>query len=222
MNTNPPATTELGPAAPPAKATSGLAFASLIFSVLGMGLIGIICGHVSLSRIKRAQGQLGGRNLAVAGLILGYVTVIGIIAVALALATGVTVFKSQADMSRTTQAMEQLETSLNRYYAEYGKHPFDGTSDVKLASNGSLMDLLRGKPGMKNNPREIAFFFGGSGLIDSQGNLVDAWGRPYEILLDTDSSGQIDLGGEKINRPIAVRSSGPDQLFGTEDDIRTW
>lgn len=222
MNTNPPVTTDLGPAAPPAKSTSGLALASLIFSVVGLGLIGIICGHVSLSRIKRAQGQLGGKNLAAAGLILGYVTVIGIIAIAVALATGVTVFKSQAAVSRTNQAMEQLETSLNRYYAEYGKHPFDGNSDVKLASNGSLMDLLRGKSGMKNNPREIAFFFGGSGLIDGEGNLVDAWGRPYEILLDTDSSGQIDLGAERINRPIAVRSSGPDQLFGTDDDIRTW
>lgn len=40
------------------------------------GVGGVVCGHLALSRIKAAPG-LQGHGLAVAGLVIGYFTIIG-------------------------------------------------------------------------------------------------------------------------------------------------
>jgi Domain of unknown function (DUF4190)/GYF domain 2 len=64
-----------------------LAVLSLIFSVLGLfgfccgffmtaAIAGIVCGHIALSRIK-ANPELEGRGLAMAGVVIGYVAVAG-------------------------------------------------------------------------------------------------------------------------------------------------
>lgn len=68
--------------------TSGLAIASLvcgILSVLGswcygggfvVGVPAVVCGHMALSRIKMSNDQLGGRGLAIAGLVTGYIGIL--------------------------------------------------------------------------------------------------------------------------------------------------
>lgn len=65
-----------GPMAP---STSGWAIASLILSIasyLGLPLVGailgVIFGHMALNEIKRSEGQIQGRGLAIGGLVLGY------------------------------------------------------------------------------------------------------------------------------------------------------
>ena len=54
--------------------TSGLAIASLVFSLIGpIGCIpAIVCGHIALRKIRKEAG-VQGRGLALAGLIIGYV-----------------------------------------------------------------------------------------------------------------------------------------------------
>jgi Domain of unknown function (DUF4190) len=61
-----------GPGFPPVQAnrTNPLAIASLISSFF-ISLVGIILGHIALSQIKRT-GE-GGRGLAIAGLVIGYI-----------------------------------------------------------------------------------------------------------------------------------------------------
>ena len=71
------------PAAP--EGTCGLAIVSLVLGILALvclgplaGLPGVICGHMALGRIK-LSGQ-GGRGMAIAGLVMGYIgIVVGII-----------------------------------------------------------------------------------------------------------------------------------------------
>jgi peptidyl-prolyl cis-trans isomerase B (cyclophilin B) len=64
--------------APQSNKTNGLAIASLITSFF-ISIVGIILGHVALSQIKRTGEN--GRGLAIAGLVIGYVSLaIGIIA----------------------------------------------------------------------------------------------------------------------------------------------
>jgi hypothetical protein len=60
--------------------TSNMALASLILGILGWlmlpivgSILAIVFGHAALGEIDRADGQIGGRGLAQAGLILGYV-----------------------------------------------------------------------------------------------------------------------------------------------------
>ena len=50
-----------------------LSIVSLVASLVGFGIVGIITGHISLGQIKRTGEQ--GRGLALAGLIIGYVAV---------------------------------------------------------------------------------------------------------------------------------------------------
>jgi hypothetical protein len=68
--------------APP---NSGLAVTSLIAGIAsillcGLGgigsLVAIICGHKATSRIDRSGGTEGGRGMAVAGLIMGYISLV--------------------------------------------------------------------------------------------------------------------------------------------------
>ncbi|WP_166785702.1 MULTISPECIES: DUF4190 domain-containing protein [Cryobacterium] len=51
-----------------------LAIVSLVTSVLGISLAGIICGHIGLSQIGRTGEK--GRGLAIAGLVLGYLGIV--------------------------------------------------------------------------------------------------------------------------------------------------
>lgn len=64
------------PAGPPQ--TNGLAVTSMVLGLAGLlagcltGLPAVICGHIALGQIKRSAGALGGRGMAVTGLVLGY------------------------------------------------------------------------------------------------------------------------------------------------------
>lgn len=58
--------------APPAARTDPLAIAAFIASLIGLAPVAIVLGHIALRRIK--AHQLGGRGLALIGLVLGYVS----------------------------------------------------------------------------------------------------------------------------------------------------
>ena len=61
--------------------TSGLAIASLACGVLAficfipISIGGVICGHMALSEIKKSEGYVAGKGLAVAGLVVSYIGV---------------------------------------------------------------------------------------------------------------------------------------------------
>jgi uncharacterized membrane protein len=59
--------------------TNTLAIVSLVASLIGLFtgigfIVGIICGHISLSQIKKTGEQ--GRGMAIAGLIIGYIGIL--------------------------------------------------------------------------------------------------------------------------------------------------
>lgn len=64
------------------KKTAGVAVASLVCGILGLICFGplgaipaVICGHIARSRIRESAGALQGEGMALAGLILGYVSI---------------------------------------------------------------------------------------------------------------------------------------------------
>jgi len=64
--------------------TSGLAIASLVLSITGVccgigGIIGLILGCVALSQINNSNGRLTGKGLAIAGIVLGIVSILGML-----------------------------------------------------------------------------------------------------------------------------------------------
>jgi len=66
----------------PIRQTSTLAVVSLVFGILGWtllpflgSLVAVVCGHMARGEIRRAQGNLEGDGMAVAGLVLGYIVI---------------------------------------------------------------------------------------------------------------------------------------------------
>ncbi len=64
-------------------ATSGLAIASLICGILGLvtcfpifGIPAVICGHLAMHQISRHPQSIPGRGLAIAGLVMGYLSIL--------------------------------------------------------------------------------------------------------------------------------------------------
>lgn len=55
---------------PRAAATNGLAIAALVTAIVGVSLVAVILGHMSISQINRTGEQ--GKGMAIAGLVLGY------------------------------------------------------------------------------------------------------------------------------------------------------
>ena len=64
---------------------SGLAIASMVCGIVGictcyfaifLGIPAVICGHMALSQINNSQLPMGGRGMAIAGLVLGYLEIL--------------------------------------------------------------------------------------------------------------------------------------------------
>jgi uncharacterized membrane protein len=72
---------------------AGLAVASLVLGILGFfalplvaPILALVFGYVALSQIKKANGWLTGRGMAIAGVVLGWLGLVTMIAVVVALA----------------------------------------------------------------------------------------------------------------------------------------
>ncbi len=73
-----------------APGTNGLAIASLVVGLLWMWWIGsvlaVVFGHVALKQIARSETGQGGRGMAIAGLVLGYIGLATLLAAIIAVA----------------------------------------------------------------------------------------------------------------------------------------
>ena len=147
----------------------------------------------------------------------------------------------------TQATLKDLTLAIKNYQVEYDRHPVPPGSqgDQRLESKGKLLGILLGEDVDGLNPRKIAyiespdFMEGRGGLIRGTGlegsRLVDRWGHPYVILLDTDFDNKIANPNVKNTSPlisrgaspklfmgVAAYSLGPDGVEGTADDITSW
>lgn len=115
--------------------TAGLAIAALVLGILALvtcGLFGvtaitaIVCGHLALSNIGKSGGALGGRGMAISGLVMGYASILLIV-----LAIFSSLFMSAfAKMGQKGQIIQGIDTARQtviglRLYAadKEGKYP---------------------------------------------------------------------------------------------------
>lgn len=93
--------------------TSALAVVSLVMSILCSpvmiigSLIAAILGHVSLGKIRRSQGRLQGRGIALAAILLGWFGVIGWVAFGISLAPFVIKLSKEKDPMVIRQMVEE-------------------------------------------------------------------------------------------------------------------
>lgn len=149
-------------------------------------------------------------------------------------------------------SMKDLRIGLESYRIEYGHFPGqpgqDQTSDVRVTTVGPLVDCLNGEKS-EWNPKAIKFIDfldardGRSGYIPAAGDnpiqVVDSWGQPFVILLDTNgdkrvrnpdisnadpavSRSSISPPPEFLPASVLVFSLGQDKIEGTGDDVVSW
>ena len=151
-------TTPSAPAVDPAVAfglppeTSGKAIFSLICGILfflpPIPVGAVIFGHLSLSEMRRSRGRLGGRGLAITGLVLGYIGL------------AFTVYLIVFTVTSTRKAMRTMARASQ-------------VSVVATAGQTSVVSAVR-----TLNTAEIAYAAAhpSTGYTCSLSDLTDAWG----------------------------------------------
>jgi hypothetical protein len=211
------------PGTPPP--TEQTATAALILGVLSLvcmgpltGIPAIICGHVARGRIARSGGTIGGNGLAVAGMVMGYASIILLCAFIAIFAR--VAMKAQLQLARpaVTAKQSQLSDALVAYKADFGHYP-----DIKPVSGErvdmkSLIGILEG-----NNAKNHKYYTGGNG-IEFNKLPADPWGKTLFIAIDLNGDGVVKVGDKQIPGPCAVWSSGPNKVNedGGGDDIVSW
>ena len=164
----------------------GTAVASLVLGIIslvtcGLGSIfaipGIICGHLALSRIRQSGGAMGGRGMALAGLIMSYVApVLMIVAIFASMGMGaIGKVSERAEITKGMAMARQVAVAARLYAADHeGKYPAtleELISSGALDDQGILLKIASFKPaGWQGAP---GFEYRGLGMKDSDpGNKV--------------------------------------------------
>lgn len=134
--------------------------------------------------------------------------------------------------------MANVRFAVEIFHNVYGYYPLPATSenqaDVRVVSRGRWLDALLGKDDQLN-PQKIDFH--GHRYISEQSGdtqLLDPWGNPYVVIMDTDNNGQVanpewdpkeirGLYPEMLKRKVIVYSGGPDGNLETwKDNVCSW
>jgi hypothetical protein len=145
---------------PPQPKTSALAIWSLVLGILGLVLLlicvgplfaipGVICGHLAYSRVKRSNGTLTGDGMALAGLIIGYISIgLSAFLVPMMMAIAIPNFvkaRATSQANACINNLRQIDAAANEFALEHAKtngeainFPADLTPYIKLNNQGNI------------------------------------------------------------------------------------
>jgi type II secretory pathway pseudopilin PulG len=142
--------------------TDGKATASLILGILSIlcfglltGLPAIILGHISRGNIEQSRGRLTGAGMALAGLILGYVSIVFTIVIIAALAIPnlmrARISANESAAASTVRTISVTQVTYSTTYPEQGYARDLATLGGNCASGGTaqhacLLDSQLGQP----------------------------------------------------------------------------
>lgn len=130
--------------------TSAMAVVSLVLSLVGcclpIGVLGVVAGLFSLVGIARSQGRVGGKGLAIAGIIIGVINTAIWIGGAIAVTKG---NKAYVGMTSTTlTALEAGDYQTVRNHLDQAlsvsDEQFDAFADAYRADLGSFQGMAPG------------------------------------------------------------------------------
>jgi prepilin-type N-terminal cleavage/methylation domain-containing protein len=180
--------------------------------------------------------------------LLVVITIIGILAsMAFPVVNGV---MARARKVKALAVIKDLQVAVKAYQTEYNRFPSTSTAadeTVKTDTGDLIATLMAADSELAAgglNPRGISFIElpvaknGRGGVIGSGPDdytLVDEWGQPYVVIMDSNGDNRIenpDVGnadstissGAPAQLPlgVAVFSYGPDAKELTKDDVTSW
>lgn len=148
--------------------TDGKATASLVLGILSLffsiltGIPAIILGHLSRSDVRKSSGRLTGEGMALAGLILGYLSIawLPIIAsIAIPNLIRSRMAANQAAAAATVRTLNTTEATYSIQYPEAGYAPDLATlgpggaaCQKATQTNACLIDYVLGCQGVASSP----------------------------------------------------------------------
>jgi hypothetical protein len=128
--------------APVIQHTDGFATASLVMSLVSLfmclllifPILGVVFGHVSLSRIKRSGGARRGRGMAIAGLVIGYITLLAGIGLWIAIGTSDTTDTTPRPDAPSSIAEFGTDPTLDALARQCARQDFAACDELWLIS----------------------------------------------------------------------------------------
>ena len=196
----------------------------------GRGAVGR--GNASVQAARRAISSYE------VGLFAAVLLLVGV-----SLLCGVVSFSRGRVRGNAHEILMGVVTACQQLYREYGGWPgalqTEGY-DMEFGArrrNRELMNILtaiagQGNPGHSVNPvrlvflRDVDFWRRGRAGMDQTGDLLDPWGTPVRVVIDSNDDGFCTAETGEIE-PVADEkaiawSAGRDRIFGTDDDIHSW
>ena len=151
--------------------------------------------------------------------------------------------RQQNQLRRVATDFGVIVSAIDRYYNEYRTWPslyMGQEGDTRYGAdrpNAEVLRVLRAEAGAGNpehiaNPNRIAFLpllLEREGLnreMGGEGDYLDPWGSPYQVVLDTDANQSCFAEGSgyglQPDQDLLVWSCGPDRVSDTKDDILAW
>lgn len=162
----------------PGKAVSKKAIWSLVLGIVGLTCLGclagvpaVICGHMAMAQVKRSAGMLTGEGLALAGLIMGYISMaLTVFVLPIVLAISIPAFAKARAAGEKAACMNNLRIIQDT---------MNSVAMAKNLSEGAVLTEADLTPYMKNGmipvcPAGGAYAFGKVGeepLCSKHGSL---------------------------------------------------
>ena len=114
--------------------TSGAAIASLVLGISSLGLClgiltgipAVICGHIGLNHVNNSNGRIGGGGMAIAGLVMGYISIaFTVLAILLMVSSAIPSFAKASDDARKTTCivnLKQMYCAKQQWALQHGKN----------------------------------------------------------------------------------------------------
>ncbi|HKV91009.1 MAG TPA: DUF4190 domain-containing protein [Candidatus Angelobacter sp.] len=130
--------------------TDGKATASLVFGILSIlcfgfvaGIPAIILGHISRNNIQRSLGRLSGAGMAMAGLIMGYISIaFSVLIIAAVMIPNFTRAKITANESAAATTVQTINISQATYTTNYPDKGY--APDLATLGSGSSASCSQG------------------------------------------------------------------------------
>jgi type II secretory pathway pseudopilin PulG len=162
-----------------AAGSSGMALASMICGILGLLLWlpcipAIILGHLSLSAIKKSAGALGGRGMAITGLVTGYLMIAAIPLIAILASLAIPAFNQvqiQGNQMKAVNNAKQIVLGMKQYAADHeGKYPatLEPLFEEQILTDRRLLEF----PSQLNVPDQGWEYLGAGHTDTDPGNLI--------------------------------------------------
>lgn len=155
----------------PVSRTSGMALASLLCGLLTLGfcplpgLVAILLGILALVFISQSRGELGGKGLAITGLVLGLLScVVSAVSIPLVLLPAVDRIRHGAATVAEHNNMMQIGLAMQNYHDTYGHLP------------PAVIRTREGKPGLSWRVALLPYLEEGS--LYQQFKLDEPWDSP--------------------------------------------